>query len=144
MNKSASLGKDSDVMTPEQRSRCMSRIRGKNTGPEMLLRKALWSRGLRYRIHYKITGSPDIVFPGKKIAIFVDGCFWHGCPEHGSRPKKNSEFWEKKISKNRSRDQKVTKELSASGWHVLRFWEHEIKNDLDSVIQKIDSVLTSD
>ncbi|WP_456378980.1 very short patch repair endonuclease [Thiolapillus sp.] len=124
-------------MTPSQRRRCMSRIRGKDTGPEMILRKALWSKGLRYRVHYKITGRPDIVFPGKHVAIFVDGCFWHGCPEHGTKPKTNANFWRAKITSNISRDQKVTDELTNAGWHVLRFWEHEINNNLDSIIRKI-------
>lgn len=141
MSKPLTPGKSTDVMTPGQRSRCMSRIHGKNTGPEMLLRKALWARGVRYRIHYKITGKPDIVFPGKRIAIFVDGCFWHGCHEHGTKPKANAKFWNTKISKNISRDHDVTEELAKSGWSVLRFWEHEINDDLDSVIHKLIHVI---
>jgi len=122
----------------------MSHIRGKNTAPEMLLRKALWKSGKRYRIHYEITGKPDIVFPGKKIAIFVDGCFWHGCPDHGTRPKTNKKFWETKISKNIARDHHVTRTLSKSGWRVLRFWEHEINHDINLVLQKIIQMLETD
>ncbi|MET0084739.1 MAG: very short patch repair endonuclease [Sedimenticola sp.] len=124
-------------MTPEQRSRCMSKIKGKDTKPELLLRKALWKKGLRYRIHYKLPGRPDIAFVGKRLAIFVDGCFWHGCPEHGVSPKSRSEFWKKKLERNRERDKEVNEALAEDGWLVMRFWEHEIMDDLPSVVRKI-------
>ena len=132
-----------DVMTREQRSHCMSRIRGKDTVPEMTLRRALWARGLRYRLHYRITGRPDIVFPGQKTAIFIDGCFWHGCPAHRTHPKNNADFWRTKIENNIARDADVTKILEAEGWTVLRFWEHQIKLELSSIIDRILLVLTS-
>lgn len=88
--------KNTDVMTPEQRSRCMSHVRGKDTKPELLLRRALWKKGLRYRLFNKLPGRPDILFIRKRVAIFVDGCFWHGCPEHGTQPRSNADFWKKK------------------------------------------------
>lgn len=126
-----------DVLNKAQRSHCMSRIRGRDTKPELLLRKALWAAGMRYRLKSRLPGKPDIVFPGKRLAIFVDGCFWHGCPEHSQRPATNADFWEKKLSSNMQRDQKVNSELAAQGWRVLRFWEHEIKRDLAAVTEKI-------
>lgn len=126
-----------DVLTPEQRRLCMSRNRGKDTKPEVILRKELWKKGLRYRLHYDIPGKPDFVFVGKRIAVFVDGCFWHNCPLHGTKPKTNRKFWEDKISKNVERDKKVTRELISLGWKILRFWEHEIKEDVNGVQQKI-------
>lgn len=129
-----------DVLSPSQRSFCMSRIQGKNTKPEVALRKALWNNGLRYRLKNKLPGRPDLYFPGKKIAIFVDGCFWHGCPEHCNMPETNSSFWKKKLSKNKERDKFVNQTLEDEGWCVIRFWEHEIKNDLEDCVKRISSV----
>jgi len=105
----------------------MSRNRGKDTGPEVALRVLCWSSGLRYRLDVKIIGKPDFVFVREKVAVFVDGCFWHGCPAHYNAPKTRSDFWEAKLHKNRLRDEMVTKELQDSGWLVLRYWEHDIK-----------------
>ncbi|MGZ5050471.1 MAG: very short patch repair endonuclease [Methylobacter sp.] len=130
-------GQNSDVMTPEQRSRCMSKIKGKNTGPEMRLRRALWAIGMRYRLNSSLPGRPDLVFQGKKLAVFVDGCFWHGCPEHAVFPKSNIEFWETKIKGNIARDEKINNVLEALGWQVFRIWEHEIKDNVQSVVDKI-------
>jgi DNA mismatch endonuclease (patch repair protein) len=130
-----------DVLTSEQRSYNMSRIRGKDTGPEMLLRKGLWKMGFRYRIHYKLPGRPDVVFVSRRIAIFVDGCFWHGCPDHGVRPKTNSAFWNKKILGNMDRDQKNRKLLEKEGWTVLRFWEHEIEKDSEGLLKRLKHLL---
>jgi DNA mismatch endonuclease, patch repair protein len=126
-----------DVLTPRQRSHCMSRIRGKNTLPELALRAALWSLKLRYRLHYKIPGRPDIVFPSAKVAVFVDGCFWHGCPAHGVSPKSNSDFWRTKIGKNKARDKAVDLALKADGWTVLRFWEHDVADDVQEIADRI-------
>jgi len=131
------MAKTTDVMTPAQRSRCMSKIRGRDTTPELLLRRSLWSKGIRYRLKARIFGKPDIVIQGRKLAIFVDGCFWHGCPEHGVQPKSNHEFWKSKIQGNIVRDKKVTAKLEKEGWTVLRFWEHEIENELNSVTSTI-------
>ena len=124
-----------DVLTKKQRSRCMSKIRPRNTKPELLLRKKLWSIGLRYRLKSELIGKPDIVFISKKIAIFIDGCFWHGCPEHYSRPKSNIDFWSEKIRKNIKRDKYVNDVLKSQGWLVLRFWEHEIIQRIDECVE---------
>lgn len=126
-----------DVMTPEQRSRCMSRIRSTKTGPEMRLRQALWARCLRYRLNRKLPGKPDLVFVGARLAVFVDGCFWHGCPVHGTSPKSNQSYWTPKIARNRERDAIVSATLQSTGWTVLRFWEHEIEDNLDGVVEAI-------
>jgi DNA mismatch endonuclease (patch repair protein) len=115
----------------------MSRVKGKNTDIEIKLRKALWSKGARYRIGYKIPGKPDLVFVSAKVAIFIDGCFWHGCPIHGEQPKTNENFWATKIHKNKLRDQQVNSQLMTLGWTVLRCWEHEITSNLDACIEKI-------
>lgn len=130
-------------MRANTRSALMSRIRGKDTKPEMRLRRALWAQGLRYRLQYRTpVGRPDLVFPGPKVAVFVDGCFWHGCPHHYVRPRSRREFWSEKLEQNFSRDHRQTTELESSGWTVLRFWEHEIFESLDRVVSEISSTVT--
>ena len=126
-----------DVLTPAQRSHCMSKIRGGDTKIEVVLRKSLWRRGLRYRIKTTLPGKPDIVFHKQKVSVFVDGCFWHKCDEHYSTPKTNTEFWEEKIAKNVTRDSNVNSALIEDGWIVIRLWEHSIKNDLAACVQRI-------
>ena len=127
-----------DVLTPKQRTYNMSQIRGKNTRPEVKLRKLLWSAGIRgYRIHYNLTGKPDIVFIKKKIAIFIDGCFWHKCPICFKEPETRKEFWIEKIQSNIDRDKKVNEKLENIGWTVIRIWEHEIKKDPEKCIEII-------
>lgn len=126
-----------DVHTPEQRSHNMAQIKSKNTKPELLLRKELWKRGARYRLKNNLSGKPDLVFPGAKAVIFVDGCFWHKCPEHFKAPKSNVEFWIKKIGRNVERDQKVRSTLSDNGWLVIQVWEHEIKQALVSTAERV-------
>lgn len=116
----------------------MARIRPKNTKPEMRLRHALWEEGLRYRLHYKINRiRPDLVFIGKKVAIFIDGCQWHGCPEHYVRPKTREDFWQAKLLENVNRDSQQTLFLKSNGWSVYRIWEHEIWEDLPKVVFNI-------
>jgi len=118
-----------DVLTKKQRSYCMSRIHAKDTQPEIILRKTISGAGIRgYRLHYKLPGRPDIVFPRRKIAIFIDGCFWHKCPECFIKPETNRKFWSKKIDSNVKRDKIVNAELKTKGWQVIRIWEHEIEN----------------
>lgn len=113
----------------------MARVKGKNTSPERILRSALWRAGLRYRLNYKVpAGRPDIVFPGPKVAVFVDGCFWHGCPIHYSRPRSREEFWSQKLAANTERDSRLTLRLEALGWIVVRVWEHEIFTRLHEVV----------
>ncbi len=123
-----------DRISKARRSANMSRIRSKNTKPELLVRKALWSLGYRYRIHYKeLPGKPDIALTRLKIAIFVHGCFWHrhkNCIE-ASKPKTNSEFWENKIRMNIERDKRNISLIKDLGWKVIVVWECELKNDLD-------------
>jgi len=126
-----------DKFSKEIRSKVMKSIKSKDTNIERKLRQVLWQLGYRYRIHYKITGEPDIVFIKKKIAIFCDGCFWHGCPECYKRPKSNQEYWDAKIKRNRTRAKIVNQELENDGWTILRFWEHEIHNEFELVIDKI-------
>lgn len=122
-----------DVHTPEQRSYNMSRIRGKDTKPEELVRKYLFSKGFRYRKNdSRLPGKPDIVLPKYKMAIFVNGCFWHG--HEGCRyfvwPKNNAEFWKVKISGNIDRDKKNYGQLEELGWKVIIVWECELKKSL--------------
>lgn len=130
-----------DVLSPSQRSYCMSRIRGENTKPEVLLRRSLWSKGLRYRLNYKVTGKPDLAFPGRKVVVFVDGCFWRRCPDHYIPPKNSAEFWENKIQGNVERDKRNNALLVSSGWTVIRLWEHEIKEDIGACIARIKRAL---
>lgn len=132
-----------DVLTKKQRSYCMSQIRGKNTKPEVILRKALWSAGLRYRIKNKLPGKPDLVYPTLKVAIFIDGCFWHRCPIHFQAPKSRASFWEKKIQGNVARDQRNNELLQSDGWLVVRVWEHEIKESLTDTVRNISEILSS-
>jgi len=108
----------------------MSMIKGKNTKPEIALRRILFAYGLRgYRLHYALPGKPDITFPKRKIAIFIDGCFWHKCPKCFVEPVANKIFWMKKIKSNVMRDELVSKTLKGIGWKVIRILEHELKND---------------
>lgn len=110
-------------------SRRMAKVRQKGTDAEIAVRKELYRRGMRYRVDYEVLKKPrrvsDVAFPGLKIAIFVDGCFWHGCPEHATWPKQNAEFWRQKIEANRLRDADTNSRLLDVGWMVLRFWEHQ-------------------
>ena len=126
-----------DTMTPAQRSRCMSRIRSKDTKPEIALRRKLFAKGLRFRTRLKLPGRPDIVFTRARLAIFVDGCFWHGCPQHGTIPKSNSDYWTTKIRGNQARDIEVKAALEAEGWRVIRYWDHEIRENIDRVADEI-------
>lgn len=110
----------------------MSRIRGRDTSPEIELRHAVWRLGLRYRLNQRVAGiRPDFIFSGIKLAVFVDGCFWHGCPDHYVRPRSsNAAFWASKLSQNVTRDERQLKRLQAEGWRVLRVWEHEVEHKL--------------
>lgn len=136
----------SDVLTPEQRRKNMQHIRSKDTKIEVILRKALWKRGYRYRKNYKmIPGSPDIALTKYRIAIFCDGEFFHGKDWEVLRPRlergNNSEFWIKKISRNRERDEEINKKLLFMGWTVIRFWGNEIKKNTDECVKVIEEVI---
>ena len=137
-----------DIMTPEQRSRCMAAIKGKDTKPEMIVRKYLFSRGLRFRVQVrKLPGKPDIVLPKYKTAIFVNGCFWHGhegC-KYFRLPKSNVEFWKEKIERNIERDKESMQALFDLGWKVVRVWECELRNkaNREETLNKIYTSITS-
>ena len=131
-----------DVLTPAQRHKAMSSIKSVDTQPEIILRKALWHRGIRYRKNYKVLiGKPDIVITKYRIAIFCDGDFWHGKNYNDKEFTTNKTYWDNKIKHNRERDLEVTIKLRDLGWTVIRFWESDIKKNLkectDSVIKKI-------
>ncbi|ROU01352.1 very short patch repair endonuclease [Marinobacter sp. R17] len=130
-----------DTLSPKQRSYCMSQIKGKNTSPEMALRKQLWRMGYRYRLKSKLPGKPDLVFAKHKVVVFVDGCFWHKCPDHFVQPKKRAIFWQSKIDANVERDHKNSETLESQGWQVIRIWEHEIKSSLEDSIARVVQVL---
>lgn len=120
-----------DRMTKEQRSKTMGAIRAQSK-LENLFSIALWGRWLRFRKNVrKLPGTPDIAIQKYKVVIFVDSCFWHGCPLHFKRPKSNQEFWDAKIARNRERDKEVDAHYIGRGSHVLRIWEHEIRRNLD-------------
>ena len=114
--------------SPEARRRMQS-VRQKNTSAESALRRELHARGLRYRIHVPILTKPrrvaDVAFSGLRVAVFVDGCFWHGCPLHATWPKQNADFWRAKIEANVARDADTDERLRAEGWKVIRVWAHE-------------------
>ena len=133
-----------DKMTPEQRHRCMSRIRGRDTKPEMVVRRWLWRQGFRYRLYVKsLPGRPDIVMRKWRTVIFVNGCFWHGheCQKH--RPATNADFWRDKINRNRERDARNQALLQAAGWHVIVIWECQLssKNRIET-LRELDLTLS--
>lgn len=122
----------------QARSRMMARIRGRDTSPELVLRRHLWRIGLRYRLHAPIGRSrPDFVFPGPRVAVFLDGCFWHGCPDHYVAPRSSRSFWAGKLRQNVERDRRGTAALEAAGWRVLRVWEHEVGEDASGVARRV-------
>ncbi|MGW0545943.1 very short patch repair endonuclease [Streptomyces altiplanensis] len=122
----------------------MSRQGSRDTAAEIAVRKLLHAAGLRYRVNVPVPGMPrrtiDIAFGPAKIAVFLDGCFWHGCPQHATQPKSNAEWWRTKLDKNMARDRETTKHLEERGWTVLRYWEHEGTREvaadvMDTVLQ---------
>ncbi len=136
----------SDILSSEQRKKNMQHIRAKDTKIEIILRKALWSKGYRYRKNYRdLPGNPDIVLTKYKIAIFCDGEFFHGKNWEVLKPKlknsHNSEYWINKISRNRERDSEVNKKLLFLGWTVIRFWGADIKNNLEECLTVIEETI---
>ncbi|MBQ2403575.1 MAG: DNA mismatch endonuclease Vsr [Prevotella sp.] len=136
-----------DPLTPEQRHRCMSRIRAKDTKPEMLVRRYLHSRGFRYRLNVRrLPGTPDIVLRKYKTAIFIHGCFWHG--HEGCRlyvpPKSNTHYWTEKISRNIERDTIACAKLHQLGWHTLVIWECQLKpHERDNTLSHLEYILST-
>lgn len=120
----------------------MAAVKGKNTGPEMVLRKALYAAGLRgWRCHYRrVAGTPDIAWPRRKVAVFVDGAFWHGHPSR-HRPGRSGHYWDEKIARNVERDRAVDTELEEAGWSVVRVWDFEVKRDLPGTVAKVQAAL---
>jgi DNA mismatch endonuclease (patch repair protein) len=118
----------SDIFTKAKRSEIMSRIHGRGNKATEVALAGLFRRNkiTGWRRNQKIFGKPDFVFPGVRLAVFVDGCFWHACPQHGTHPAGNRSFWEKKFAHNQARDRLVGKTLRRTGWRVLRIWEHEL------------------
>ena len=121
-----------DVYDAAKRSAVMRRVKGRDTTPELKVRRLLWALGARYRLHRKdLPGSPDIVLPGRRLAIFVHGCFWHGhdCARGARVPKANRGYWVAKVDRNRARDAKAVEALAALGWWVETLWECDLKDD---------------
>ena len=135
-----------DSLSKEKRSWLMSRIKGVNTKPETLVRKFLFSKGFRYRLHRSdLPGKPDLILPKYNAIVFVHGCFWHqhtNC-KISHQPKTNTSYWSVKLKKNVKRDQKVRKELIISGWRVFVIWECELKNNGEKVLEKLSKKIVS-
>lgn len=124
----------------------MSSIKSKHTKPELTVRNLLWKRGLRgYRLHWKkVPGTPDIAFPGKMVAIFINGCYWHRCPHcNPNMPKSNTDFWKEKFFKNVKRDKHKVETLRNIGWQVVTLWECRIKQDSNFLIEELDNIISN-
>lgn len=130
-----------DTVSKEKRSQIMSKVKSKNTELEISFRKKLWDKKHRYKLHYKVAGKPDFVFVSKRIAVFIDSCFWHKCPLHHRQPHSNKEYWIPKLKRNEERAKEVNKDLIKEGWKVIRIWEHEIKDNQNKCIKKISRYL---
>lgn len=132
-----------DIYSKEKRSKIMSSVRSRgNLATELAMVKLLRSQRIKgWRRHLPILGTPDFAFRKKRIAIFIDGCFWHGCPIHFKMPKSNRDFWKNRIVTNCRRDQRVTKELRAGGWIVIRIWQHEIKASPELCVRRLQKAL---
>lgn len=132
-------GRSSWASSPAVRA-TMRGNRGRDTGPELALRRVLHARGLRYFVNRRpvptVRRTADLVFPKARVAVFVDGCFWHGCPSHHVAPKTHVEFWAEKVQKNSERDAETGRLLAAAGWHVLRIWEHVPVDEAAHLVQE--------
>lgn len=126
-----------DNMSKENRRKTMKAIRSQSS-LENLVSRELWKKGFRFRKNVKtLFGKPDIALQKYKIVIFIDSCFWHACPLHGNKPKSNQEYWNKKLSRNKERDAEVNNYYKQNGWHIKRVWEHEVKQDLNKVVDEL-------
>lgn len=116
----------------------MGRIRSRDTSPEWMLRRALWDTGLRYRLHVRTPyGRPDLLLGRSRVVVFIDGCFWHGCPEHYVCPRSAGPYWSAKLRRNVERDRRQTLAFEAAGWSVCRVWEHELFTSLSTAVARI-------
>lgn len=129
-----------DKVSKKKRSEIMSKIRCRETNPEKIFEKALKEKCLKFKKHYG-KHKIDFVFPREKIAVFVDGCFWHGCPKHYNPPKSNKKYWSWKVSYNKKRDRKISRDLENEGWTVIRIWEHSIPKRTNYYIKKLLQIL---
>ena len=133
-----------DIFSPEKRSEIMRRVRSDETWPEQILRKALFSRGWRYRKNVKkLPGKPDLVFAKAKVVVFVHGCFWHqheGC-KAADRPKSRQDYWQKKLERNIARDLEIQERLKKEGWHVIVIWECELRRDVGAMVERVEEEL---
>jgi DNA mismatch endonuclease (patch repair protein) len=132
-----------DTFSKTERSRIMASVKSRNTkSTELRFISILKDKGITgWRRNYCLTGKPDFAFPRLKIAVFIDGCFWHGCPIHCRMPSSNINYWNEKIKKNKIRDKKITKTLKMKGWQVIRIWEHEIKSrKINSKLNRIKKI----
>jgi DNA mismatch endonuclease Vsr len=133
-----------DNVSPRVRSRTMAAVKSTgNRSTERVLRARLVRRGVRgWRLHANdVTGCPDFVFDAPRVAVFVDGCFWHGCPSCHRPPSSNQEYWTRKVERNTARDRRNTRALRRNGWRVLRVWEHELKANPERVLRRIERVV---
>jgi len=138
----AGTSADLILQAPEpHKRRSMQAQRERDTGPELSLRRALHGRGLRYRVHRKVQPGlrreVDVVFVRARVAVFVDGCFWHCCPVHGSSPTRNAAWWRRKLDLNKERDEDTDRRLRESGWEVIRVWEHEVATEAADRIEDV-------
>lgn len=132
-----------DTVTPSTRSRIMRQVKSKETKLETHFRSLLWRHGLRYRKNNsKLYGKPDLSFKAKKLVVFIDSCFWHGCALHLRMPASNLSYWQSKIDRNVKRDQEVNKHYLAKGWFIVRVWEHDLKDEksAQSIINRVVSI----
>lgn len=131
-----------DMMTKEQRRENMKAIRSISK-LESTVSRELWKKGFRFRRNSKkLFGKPDLSIKKYKVVIFIDSCFWHQCPIHGNMPKSNLDYWKKKLERNKARDEEVNRYYKEKGWHVMRVWEHEVKDDLEKVIEDLTSFIS--
>ncbi|HBF38234.1 MAG TPA: very short patch repair endonuclease [Firmicutes bacterium] len=131
-----------DNVSSEVRKRTMQSVKSYNTKLENKVMKALWSKNIRYRKNVNdLVGHPDISIKNKKIVVFIDSCFWHGCPEHCRMPHTNEIYWNKKIGNNKTRDQSVNKYYADKGWTYVRVWEHELRDNFDLTVMKLAEII---
>lgn len=130
-----------DDRTREQRSETMRRVKSRDTSCERALRSALHRRGLRFRTRSDLPGSPDMVFARARVAVFIDGCFWHGCPKHCRVPVSNRAYWRAKIARNMARDVRTSAALRREGWRVVRVWEHSVRTRPEQTADRVERIV---